>query len=617
MQRTPLCNLANWHMKKKFSWIAASLLLFSIQLVAQPYQLSINLTDTDGSIPIALIVPPIKEQRAYFVLPLSASPKNLPLKQRISQFAAYDVEGKHLPYEFGDDNIIFIEHANQLQRIEYRLLLPADTPLEKQAPYYLISRSGYFGYIEGYRQYPYHINILHPQQLYGASSWNDLNLTDTLDKFELTNYEQLLHSVLLYAPTDTTSFAYNGTRYHIAVYSETGKITARQTRYPIQAVVEAAAPYLQYLPKQYHFIFKFSNQAPDNYNHDIATYSGYADAAASFYALPETYNANNFYDLMQPQVMHELLHSIAPFALHSHETDYGGMNDKGIGKHLWLYEGVTEYLSRLLLLRGGMSSEADFWHEISRRIKNADHVRNAILTDLSEYIYRRQQGTAKYTAYNRGMVVAFYLDVLLQDVYRRHPNKANMPRNLLALLAQLIAHYKGQAFDDDALFDDIIAMTSPEIGDFLYRYIADNQALPHHDIATLLGMQYFERLDEAAATFGDFQLLPDYRKEQLFFSTPKANDTKHVCLLPFKRGDRLLTLNGDTITTTNINRYLPLLHDPLPNIPLLFTVVRQGETITLSAMPRVFKRRYQHAFRLNPVADNKALRLKKIVLSGQ
>jgi predicted metalloprotease with PDZ domain len=571
------------------------------------YVLSIQLNKAKEGIAISLEVPTIQEKHVYFVLPLPEQKKSLPLKKTLKNIALYDAQGKTLPYEFYDDHTLLISQAQRLRRIEY--VLPT-LEFGKNTPHYLLSRNGYFGYIAGYTNYPYTIFVAHPPNLYGASALPDADNSPEQDRFELPNYAQLLHSIVLYAPADTLSFVRGKTRYHIAVHSETGKITARQVRYPVEAVVETTVPYLPDLPPDYHFIFTFGKLYANAPLHDISAYSGFADRAASFYALPEVHSSDKLYGLVQPQTMHELLHSITPFNLRSQKVDNANWDSKGIGKHLWLYEGVTEYLSQLLLLRGNMQSETEFWHEMSRRIGNADRTQDAILTELSEHIYQRQQATARYVAYNRGTVVAFYLDVLLHNLSQKQGAKSPLPHSLLALLAQLSQQHPNQTFEDDSLFSEISAHTSPEIGHFLQQYVAGNEPLPHQQIATLLGMQYTEQLKETVATFGDFSLLPDYKKERLFFSPPQTSDKKFKSFLPIERGDMLLTLNGDTITTTNINQYWHLLRQPAANKALVMSLWRKGHITALSAMPQLKTYYYRHAFRPLKYPSEQATQLK-------
>ncbi|MBK8473636.1 MAG: hypothetical protein IPL33_16615 [Sphingobacteriales bacterium] len=54
-----------------------------------------------------MYVPTIEAKRVYFVLPIAenAAIRSLPLSRRLSQFRAYDREGKTLPYEIGDDHL--------------------------------------------------------------------------------------------------------------------------------------------------------------------------------------------------------------------------------------------------------------------------------------------------------------------------------------------------------------------------------------------------------------------------------------------------------------------------------------------------------------------------------
>lgn len=580
------------------------------------YQLFIDLTNTAEGVQVVLYVPTIEAKRVYFVLPIAenAAIRSLPLSRRLSQFRAYDREGKTLPYEIGDDHTILIEQAQRLHAIEYQW---HDYTTADPHRYCIVNRNGYLGYIEGYRHLPYQINVKHPKDLRNLSGGIDQNPTDTLDQFWLSSYNEVVQTQKIYGTADTTNFVHGDTRYHIAVVSESGKLTARQLRYPVQIVVETAAPYIQkYLPPNYYLVFSFDN-IDHRYaqQHQTTMYGGYADREASFYTLPEMLDARDLYDVVQPQVMHELLHSICPHHLHSRDAEFNGIAQRGVGQHLWLYEGVTEYLTQVLLLRCGARSETDFWSDMSRRIEKAAKGKLPALTQLSEQVYSRYGYKAQAATYTYGVVAAFYLDICLQQSYlRSNLPVPQYPPNLWVLLSQLIDRYGGEPFDDKTLFADIAQLTDPEVSDFISRYIADNQILPHQKMALLMGMYYSEKLVEPAATFGDFRLLPDYKKEQLIFSTPTNGDTRHQCLLPFKRGDRLLTLNGDTITTANINQYLHLLHDPKPDTPLSFTVLRQTETLSLSAMPRTYRRIYTHAFRPFAQTDDFTTKLKKNVL---
>src|SRR5688500_17858326 len=62
------------------------------------------------------------------------------------------------------------------------------------------------------------------------------------------------------------------------------------------------------------------------------------------------------------------------------------------------------------------------------------------------------------------------------------------------LIADLSKKYgKTKAFEDDKLFDEITALTYPEIGEFLKRYVGGAEKLPLKEIFNSVGLSYTEK----------------------------------------------------------------------------------------------------------------------------
>ncbi|MBK8473634.1 MAG: hypothetical protein IPL33_16605 [Sphingobacteriales bacterium] len=99
-------------------------------------------------------------------------------------------------------------------------------------------------------------------------------------------------------------------------------------------------------------------------------------------------------------------------------------------------------------------------------------------------------------------------------------------------------------------------------------------------------------------------------KEQLIFSTPTNGDTRHQCLLPFKRGDRLLTLNGDTITAPISTNILPTPRPQARHTAVIYGIAPDRNAVAIGNA-RTYRRIYTHAFRPFAQTDDFTTKLKK------
>lgn len=58
-------------------------------------------------------------------------------------------------------------------------------------------------------------------------------------------------------------------------------------------------------------------------------------------------------------------------------------------------------------------------------------------------------------------------------------------------MLNLIKKYgKGNPFNEKTFFDDLAAMTFPEIKDFTNKYIVNNEPFPHEEYLSKIGFKY-------------------------------------------------------------------------------------------------------------------------------
>src|SRR5690606_22743593 len=155
-------------------------------------------------------------------------------------------------------------------------------------------------------------------------------------------------------------------------------------------------------------------------------------------------------------------HIVTPLTVHSEEIANFNYNEPDLSKHLWLYEGVTEYFSDHVQVRHNLISPQTFLDKIQQKINLSQNNYNDNLpfTELSEKAageHADQYGNV----YEKGALIAAMLDIQLLDLSDRDMDL----QDLLSLLSKRFG--KQQPFRDEELFKVIEELTYPEIGEFL------------------------------------------------------------------------------------------------------------------------------------------------------
>ena len=68
----------------------------------------------------------------------------------------------------------------------------------------------------------------------------------------------------------------------------------------------------------------------------------------------------HFTSMIKRVALHEFMHIITPLNLHSEQIGNFDYVDPKMSKHLWLYEGITEYFANLILVRSDLITEREF-----------------------------------------------------------------------------------------------------------------------------------------------------------------------------------------------------------------------------------------------------------------
>ncbi len=571
------------------------------------YTITIDLIHTEqNKVAVTVESPPIKQNFAIYRIPAGTTEGRTNLTDWMEDLAVYDSNGKYLKYELIDNSAILIYEVNQYIKLTYKVIgnhlatgnKAMLSHIQPENNFFLLNRNGFFGYFEGYEEEEAVLNVLKPKGLYGATNLQrqSPSQSDTLDVFTKPPKDLLHENLILYARPDTFRFRSSGAEFTIAVYSETGAVIARDLYYILKPVVAAVNRFLvpenqpdslhSNLPiSNYTFLFYFAKQDSGT-DLNLSEYGGLmCSATSSFYALPETTYSPSLYRLVQRMVSHELMHLFLPHLLHT-DRSARAVNDAQLTQHLWLYEGATEYFALLLLLRNGLITEDDFWDEISKKIEVADKYPPMSMTEVSENLHKKSKFRYWYpNFYHHGALVAMFLDIELAQLSN---NTQSLRQRLLYMSKQ------GESVYNDLTFlDTLVALSHPQIKQYVNRYIEGKETLPLEAGFEKIGIRYSPTLTEPFATFGQFWVVPDYKASKMKFIR-LTNDR-----FGLQEGDYLISLNDIPITIGNFTKHKHLIYHPPIGVPLNLVVRRKrtDQIHSFSTNPWVMPKTYKFAIR--------------------
>ncbi|WP_238395640.1 M61 family metallopeptidase [Pontibacter pudoricolor] len=524
------------------------------------YAVTIHLTEIkDDKVKVTLQAPAIFQDEIVYNMP-----KMVPGTYAISdfgkfltQFEAFDRNGNTLKVERLDVNRWKILNAKTLHQLTYWVDDSFDTPRQEDIIFepagtniqenenFLLNTYGFVGYFDGMKQVPFELTVQKPEGFYGSTSLQAISSTKTSDKFSVTNYMQLADSPLMYNMPDTTVVFVGNTEVLVSLYNPTGNVTSKPIAANVQDILQAQRTYLGgTLPvEKYAFLIYVSEEKGKS-----GGFGALEHSYSSVYFLPEM-PSEKFSAQIRDIASHEFFHIVTPLSIHSEEIgDFDFINPK-MSKHLWLYEGVTEYFASHVQAFEKLMPVQDYLERLKEYIYTSRRHYNDTLpfTEMSSHVltkYAREYGNV----YQKGALIGMVLDIRLREL-------SGGMYGLRDLLQDLSTTYgKDHAFKDEELFDQIAALTAPEIREFFTRYVEGNEPLPLQETFLKVGISYKPAL-KTVNTIGGF--IPSYDTASGTFKIPETASLDHFGItVGFKPGDQLLAVNGTSITKENIHQLL-------------------------------------------------------------
>lgn len=588
----------------------------------QKYQVTIDLTKaSEDKVPVEIIVPTIETETVEYhmakIVPGTYSISDF--GRFVDDFKALDAEGNELSFKNTSINKWVIEDAMKLSKITYwiedsfdefsgygknKLFEPGGMSIEADRNVFVMNTFGFVGYIDGLKFQPFELTIKHDENIFGATSLKKASSTSTSDTFEASNFNFLADAPIMYCEPDTITKNIAGADILVSVYSPNKVLKASDVMDNIDELMEAQADYLGgKLPvdRYAYLIYLFDGQS-------ISGAMGALEHSySSLYTLPEM-DPQRISQTVKDVAAHEFFHIVTPLNIHSEEIGDFDYIDPKMSKHLWLYEGVTEYASQHVQIKYGLYGIDDFLGEMQSKMSQQEQYNVDIpYTEFSQNILEPKNERRYGDVYAGGALIAMCLDLTII----KSTNGGNDLQGVLRELAKLYGPNK--SFKDDQLFDEIEKITNKDVRAFLDKYVGGSDPLPYQEILAWAGINYTSESEDMVITAGKFS--PGMNDDEEIYVRSIDNLNSFGKSLGFKKDDIILKWNGEEMTPNTFGQIIQDFYTNTEKGDKVVVIVKREvkgkiKEVKLKAKAQLVKSSQKHGMELveNPSDEQKAIR---------
>lgn len=417
--------------------------------------------------------------------------------QYVEGLKALDYKGNELSVSKSDQNTWNISNGKELDKVVYWVNDTFDT--ETEVPHavfspagtninageeFMLNLHGFVGYFKGFREVPYQLTINHPQKLEASTSLTKVGgdkQDPTVDTFYASRYFEITDNPIEYSKPNKVSFQLNDITVTLDVYSPNHIYTAEALKDKMETMMRAQKAFLGDVnsTKIYNILLYLSTLE----NNDATGFGALEHHTSTVVVLPEAMPLDRMEQSMVDVVSHEFFHTLTPLNVHSKEIQFFDYNDPKMSEHLWMYEGTTEYFANLFQIQQGLIDEDEFYKRMMQKEENAKSYDDTMsFTTMSRHILEEAYKDSYANVYEKGALINMCLDIMIRDL-------SNGEKGVLWMMKELSKKYDNDTpFNDEDLFDEIEALTYPEVRQFLDTYVAGTTPINYADFWARVGL---------------------------------------------------------------------------------------------------------------------------------
>ncbi len=510
----------------------------------------------------------------------------------IEDLTAYDYNGSQLPFTKIDDNTWDISNGKNLDKVTYyvndtydteaktdgAVFSPAGTNILKEENF-MLNLHGFVGYFEGLKEVPYELTIIAPNNLIPTTSLVKKNMdaqNKGTDTFLAGRYFEVIDSPIMYVKGNTESFQINDITVNLSVYSPNNIYTAASLKDGMEEMMGAQKAFLGDINSTKHYnILLYLSTLDES---DASGFGALEHHTSTVVVLPEQLPKDRLEQAMVDVVSHEFFHIVTPLNVHSEEIQYFDFNNPKMSKHLWMYEGTTEYFANLFQIQQGLIDETEFYQRVMDKIANSKAYDDAMsFTEMSENILSEPYKKNYANVYEKGALINLALDITLRDL-------SNGEKGILWLMKELSMKYGNNTpFNDDQLVDEIVAMTYPELRVFFDTHVIGNTPIDYSIFLSKVGLTTTV-IEQPSGCFlnGEVPFIDvDQANNNSIFIRKGIELNSFLNNLGAQGGDVIKSINGTPITLEAIRPIISESFTWSAEKEIVMVVNRGDEEITL------------------------------------
>ncbi|MDO1500651.1 peptidase M61 [Winogradskyella maritima] len=484
----------------------------------------------------------------------------------VEDFKAYDYNGNALTTVSVDKNTWTISNASDLDRIEYYVndtfdtetsggiggenpFSPAGTNIEENN--YVLNLHGFIGYFDSLKNNQYALNVTAPADFVRTSALEDRGTTTSEDGQTATTsyfaqrYFDITDNPMMYGKLDVEEFMVGDIKIVLSVYSPNQTHSAESLKQTMFDMMKAQKAYLGDVntTPRYDIYLYLSDGAETS----PKGYGALEHHTSTVVVLPEASSREGLAKSMIDVVAHEFFHIVTPLSVHSEDVHYFDYANPTFSKHLWMYEGVTEYFAQHFQVFEGLIEPQEFYGVIMQKIATSKNLDDAMsFTVMSENVLKEPYADQYYNVYMKGALIGMCIDILMRK-------ESDGNRSMLSLMKELSAKYgKDKPFEDDKLIAEITEMTYPSVGEFLNTHVVGDVPINYEEFFAMVGLKNGEAEVETNYIFaGGQNIIFSGDPEKGIFFTDMALKNSFWKSQGIQAGDVVKTVNGKELTLQN------------------------------------------------------------------
>lgn len=454
--------------------------------LSNSFYYEINLKDrSDDTFKVRMFVSDLSDANKIFQFPATVPGvySIFDIGRFVSKFKAFDENGKSLGVTNINTNQWELSDPAATRMITFEVKETFDTPVTVNSIYkmggtsieddhVLLNTFDVLGYPTGLKERDFYLKLEYP------SGWKISTALQSTNSgfYYATDYDKFVDSPIMLGEVTVASLIIDDAKINVCAYSEDDEISAGQLLNDMEDIMADASAFLKGTKvDRYNFIYLFINQP---------SAGALEHSYSSVYVMIESPYSANYRSSIRDIAAHEFFHTVTPLHIHSEIIEDFNFAVPTASKHLWLYEGVTEWASLMMQYRNGSKTLPRLLTQFKAKKDFADNPNlNLSLTQMSLTSYTT--GGAQFgNVYRRGALVAALLDIKLLEL-------SNGTKGLREFVLELVDMYGPEnAFSETDFFNVLVDITYPEIEDFIELYIQGTAQLPMEEYFDKIGIDF-------------------------------------------------------------------------------------------------------------------------------